>query len=209
MEECLFVDSARLAGVLKESLDLRGKGDPSVVQAVVQRLNANAIADQPKPASRRVPEGDGEHATKFLQAGDAPGGKGLQNHFGIRVVRFPAAVAEFLQLAADFSVVVDLAVEHHLEGAVGVAHGLRGRVGQIDDGEAAMGQPDAAVGGDPKAGAVGAAVDHRLPQAEKVVRVYLKIAVFECQYAGNAAHALTPVQAGTSLIDPSRSKGQG
>jgi hypothetical protein len=84
--------------------------------------------------------------------------------------------------------VVDFTVKDDLERSVAVAHGLRSCVGKINDGQAAMGQTNAAVRGDPQAGAIGATVHHRLPHPEKIVRRDLEVAGFKTQYAGDSAH---------------------
>ena len=54
-------------------------------------------------------------------------------------------VALGFELFAQFAVVVDFAVEGDDELAVGAVHGLRAALGEVDDGQAAVAQGDAAV----------------------------------------------------------------
>jgi hypothetical protein len=66
-------------------------------------------------------------------------------------------VAFRFELAAQFAVVVDLAVEGDDELAVGAVHGLRAALRQVDDGQAAVAEGDSSVIGEPFAVAVWAA----------------------------------------------------
>ncbi len=67
MEERLLVDGARLLGVLEQRLDLGREREPAVVDAVVERLDADAVADEPELAGLRVPERDREHAAELVR----------------------------------------------------------------------------------------------------------------------------------------------
>jgi hypothetical protein len=61
------------------------------------------------------------------------------------------------ELAAQFAVVVDLAVEGDDELVAGAMHGLRAAFRQVDDGQAAVAQVDSSIIGEPFAVAVRAA----------------------------------------------------
>ncbi len=64
MEQGRLVDAAMLSGVLEQRLDLGGERDPAVVDAVIQRLDADAIAHEPQLAGTPVPETEGKHAAE-------------------------------------------------------------------------------------------------------------------------------------------------
>src|ERR1700722_11608884 len=149
VKQSFFVDGTRLIGILEQGFDLRGKGDSSVMNAVVERLDADPVSDEPEPARLCIPQSDGKHAAEFLETSDAPLLKSMQNHFGVRVMGFPAANAEHFELAPDLGMVVDFAVEDDLQRSVAIAHGLGSSIGQINDGQAAMSQSHAAVGRNP------------------------------------------------------------
>src|ERR1700691_6083663 len=110
------------------------------MNAVIELLGTDAVANEPEAAGLRVPESHREHAAKFLQALDAPCSKGLQDHLGIGVIGFPASMPQVFQFAPDLGVVIDLAVEDDVQRAILVAHGLGSGVGEVDDGKAAMRQ---------------------------------------------------------------------
>ncbi len=119
------------------------------MNAVVERLNADPVANEPEAARLCIPEGDGEHAAKFLQTCDAPFFKGVQDNFGVRVIRFPAAMSVFFKLAPDLRMVVNLTVKDDLQRSVPIAHGLSSGGGEINDGKPPMCQTHAAVGRNP------------------------------------------------------------
>src|SRR3954447_14762716 len=52
----------------QQGLDLRAKQEAGIIQAVVQRLLAQAIARQQKSFSSLVPDSKGEHPSQLLQA---------------------------------------------------------------------------------------------------------------------------------------------
>src|ERR1700722_18343354 len=95
VKERLLVDRTSLIRILKQSFDFRCEGDPSMMKAVIQRLNAYPVADEPQPACLSIPERNGEHAAKSLQTFDAPLFKSLKDNLGIRVIRLPPPVSVF------------------------------------------------------------------------------------------------------------------
>src|SRR6266850_5680872 len=97
-----------------------------MVNAVVERLDANSVTNQPQLPLFRVPQRDGKHATKLVNAFDTPFLERMQNHFGIRMVCLPAVSAASFQLCANFCVVVNLTVEDDPKSTVFVTHRLHG-----------------------------------------------------------------------------------
>ncbi len=146
VKESFFIDRASLIRILKKCFYLRRERDPSVMNAVIERLDADAVANKPEAARLRIPQRNGKHAAKFLQAIDAPFFKGVQDDLGVGVIRFPAAVPQFFELAPDLRVVVNLTVKDDLERAIPVAHRLGGGIGEVNDGKPAMRQSHSAVG---------------------------------------------------------------
>ena len=57
-------------------------------------------------------------------------------------------------------IVVDLAIERDAEIAIAAPHRLEACVREIDNRQAAMGQPDATIFRDPKTFAIGSAINH-------------------------------------------------
>ena len=72
VEERLLVDLALLLRVGEQRLDLAAEGHPAVVPAVVERLLADPVADEPQLLLALVPHREGEHPAELLQAVDAP-----------------------------------------------------------------------------------------------------------------------------------------
>src|SRR5574341_742739 len=188
MNECLFMDRALLIRVLQQGLDLRGKGEPVMVNAVVEGLDPDAVADQPELPFFGVPEADGEHAAEFVQAVDAPLLEGMDDDLGVRVVRLPSVPADLDQFSPDLSVVVDLAVEHDLDAVVLVGHGLVRDGRQVDDREAAVPQADLPVRRDPSPSTVRAAMDHGVPHLDEVRLGHRKGTAFINECSDYSAH---------------------
>ena len=179
MEQRGLVDLAMLVRVLQERLDFRAENDSSMMHAVIQRLDTDAIASQPEPPVSAVPQGKGEHPAEPLQAIDAPLLERAEHHLRVGVARLPATVTEARQLGTEFRVVVDFPVEDQLQTAVLVRHRLIGRFGEIDDRQPAVSQADAAVRADPRAGTVRAPVGQRVPHAVNIFRVDRSVRVLE------------------------------
>ncbi len=75
----------------------------------------------------------------------------MKEHLGVAIgAKMPCA-----DLLAQLAVVVDLAVEDHVPGALTIAHGL-GSAGEIDDGEASVSEGAVLIPVDP--GVIRAAV---------------------------------------------------
>ena len=122
-------------------LQLGAEQEGAVIeQRVVQRLDAQPVARQEQGLAVAVPEREGEHAAKAVDAGLAPGLPGVDDDFG--VAAGVEHVAERLQLRDQFLVVVDLAVEDDAHAVVFVVERLLAG-GQVDDRQAPVPQADA------------------------------------------------------------------
>jgi hypothetical protein len=124
VEQRAFIHRAPLLGIAQQRFDLRRKGQAAVVNAVVQRLDADAIAHQPQFAPPRIPQPEREHAAEPRDAVNAPLFKRMENHFAVAVVRFPSITAGLLQLDAEFRMIVDFAVVRQPQRTIGVRHRL-------------------------------------------------------------------------------------
>src|SRR5437879_4939128 len=104
-----------------------------MVNAVVERLDSNAVTDQPELTPFRVPQGNGKHAAKLVNAVDTPFLECMEYYFSIRMVRLPTVSAPGLQFLTNFGVVINLAIKDHPKSAVFVTHRLHCSFGQVDD----------------------------------------------------------------------------
>src|SRR6266850_863629 len=122
----LLIDMTRLLLVLQQRLNFGSESDTSMVDAVVERLDTDAVTNQPQLSLFRVPQRDGKHATKLVHAFDTPFLERMQNHFGVGMVRLPAVSAASLEFCANFGMVVNLTIEDHPKRAILIAHRLHG-----------------------------------------------------------------------------------
>ena len=81
------------------------------------------------------------------------------------------AIALGFQLAAQYLVVINLAIECNVQAAIGCGHGLCAGFAEVDDREAAVGEADALVRRNPQPGAVRTAGDHRFADAQEFFAV--------------------------------------
>ena len=156
--------------VRQERLDLGGEDERLRRPGEVQRLDADAVTGQEQRAPARVPDADPEHPVQALDDPRAPLLVAVDDHLGVGVVG-AEAVPLLDELPAQREVVVDLAVEDDLDRSVLVRHRLVGCRRQVDDRQAAEGEPDVALRRQPQAVAVRPAVHHRVPHAGEDVRV--------------------------------------
>jgi len=77
--------------------------------ADVERLDAQAVAGEDEAFSRFAPERDGEHAAEAGETCGVPFKEGVENGFGVAAGM--EAMAVLFELAADFQMIVDFAVE--------------------------------------------------------------------------------------------------
>ena len=191
MIQRVFVDLAGLLRILEQRLDLGGKGDAAMVDAVVERLDANPIADQPQAALARVPQRDREHPAEPVQAVDAPLLERMQDDFGVGMARLPPVSAQCFELLPHLGVVVDFAVEHDLQPAVLVGHRLVGHRREIDDRQPPVAEADPSVSRHPDAAAVRTAMGHGVAHPADVRLGEDKRRVIKRNAADDAAHQIS------------------
>jgi hypothetical protein len=105
---------------------------------IKERLNAETIPAAEKFMAIAVPYCKSKHPVKLLNALRAPTGVCGKNHFRIGV----GAIGIVPQLCPQFSVVIDLAVEHDLQAPIGTTHRLLAGFAEIDDGQPTVTEPD-------------------------------------------------------------------
>jgi hypothetical protein len=94
--EGLLVDTPLLLRILQQRLDLGREHDSSVMDAVVEGLDADPVPDQPELVRACVPEGEREHPAQAVDAVDSPFLEGVQDHLGVRVMGEPVVPAYLL-----------------------------------------------------------------------------------------------------------------
>jgi hypothetical protein len=128
----------------QERLQLAREEEPLARLRPVERLHPQSVAGQEEDVPLRVPEREGIHAVQAAEHGRPLLQVELQEHLAVAVGNeaHPAGC----QLGAQLPVVEDLPIEGEDDAPVRVPHGLTPGIAQVDDGQAAMGQPDAARG---------------------------------------------------------------
>ena len=178
--------AARHVGILEQRFDLGAEGDARGGRAVIERLDAEPIADEEQPALRLVPQREGEHAAEAIDRAVAPLLVRVHDHLGVRVRAEPVAVR--LELGADLGEVVDLAVEDDPDRAVLVRQRLiAGR--KVDDAETTVAEADALADVEPVG--VGAAVRDDARHRGEAFTID-RICRVEIEFAGDAAHVRKP-----------------
>ena len=109
-----------------------------------ERLLSRTVAREKQAPTRGVVDADREHAVEPLDDAVTPRAIALDDH--LRVGARAELVAEPLELTTHLVVVVDLAVEHDHEVAVGAVHRLGTGRAQIEDGEAPVQERERSVG---------------------------------------------------------------
>jgi hypothetical protein len=122
----------------QQGLAGRGKAQSPRRQAVIQRLDAEAVTRHEQLLPVHIPDGEGKHAMQVSGAIIAPLRIGLQNHLAVTVRK--KAVAPGPQLLAQLGVVVDGAVEYQHQPERLVHHRLPGTFGKVDDREPPVAQ---------------------------------------------------------------------
>jgi hypothetical protein len=165
--ERVEIDLAGGAREAAQRLELRREGEVAGRVAIVERLDAEAVAGEHEPAPRVVPQRDREHPAQAL--GEAHAVLLVQMHQHLCVgVRGAEGVAGRLELGAERGVVVDLAVLDHDDAAVLVGDRLVAAL-EVDDRQPPRGQPRAADEHLPRA--VGAAVRERVAHRPQHARI--------------------------------------
>jgi len=104
------VQIPRHPGCAEQRLDLGPEIQAASDERVVQRLDAEAIAGEEQPSALAIEDGQPEHAAQAPERRGAPFLVAVHDHFGIGTRLKP--VAAVLELPAQFTKVVDLAVEY-------------------------------------------------------------------------------------------------
>ena len=183
-------------GVLEEPFQLGGEGEPLAVLGVVERLLAHAVPGEEEAAPRGVPEGDGEHAPEASH----PCGPELLVAVDddLRVGARGEAVPPGCERLSQLGEVVDLAVEHHGDGAVLVEHRLVA-CRQIDDAEPPVPEPHP--GADVEAVGVGAPMPQLRRHAAQEPAVH-RVAGIGVDDSRDAAHQRAASSSATSRPRP-------
>ena len=108
---------------------------------VHEGLDAEAVPGGKQAPTPGVPDREGPHSVEALNTGIAPLCIGMQDHLAVRTRS--ELVACGAKLWYQFQVVVDLAVKHQHQAAVGIEHRLRARFGQVENGESTVAKADA------------------------------------------------------------------
>ena len=146
-------------GVIEKTAGLRAEEERSADAPPVERLDADAVADEREAAGVVLPEGEREHAVQTLDGAlDAPRLARLQHD--LRVGRSAEAPARRLQLSPDAREVVDLAVVGDDGAPARGDHRLAPGGREVHHGEAADAHRGAGLLGRPRAGVVRAAALH-------------------------------------------------
>ena len=136
------VDSPLEARLPEERLQLRPERELVVGQAVVQRLDPEAVASENQAVTARVPDRDREHAAQRMHKIEAPLLVQVYENFGVAVGREP--VPCLLEFPTESPVVVDLPVLHHAVPPIFVRDRLVA-VFEVDDREPPHGKADGPV----------------------------------------------------------------
>ena len=131
--ERLGIHVQRQAVAPRDRLDLRRKHEPRAVARVEQRLDAEPVARHHERLPPLVPDGQREHPAQPLQTVDTTLFVQMNDDFDIAAGAEP--MPSRFQLAAQFEMVVDLAVAHDRDQAVFARNRLM-TTGGIDDRQA-------------------------------------------------------------------------
>src|SRR5207249_3215339 len=120
---------------------LAREDEPAAVEAVVERLDAEAVARAEESSTPAVPERERPHPVEPLDARVTPLLVGGEDHLGVGGAVEAAALR--LELGAQLAVVVDLTVVDELQRAVLACKRLQAGIGEVDDREPAKAERDA------------------------------------------------------------------
>src|ERR1039458_2535976 len=191
-EQSLGVDYGEFGRDGEDRFDFGSEVKISVVERIVKRLLAQAVAGEGQFAFGLIVDGEGEHATQFLDAVGAHLFVEMNNDFGVGVG--VKAMAAAFELGAEFGKVVNLAVENDPCAAVFVEDRLMA-AGEVDDTEAAHAETSAV--GDVESLVVGAAV-HDLA-AHVAHESFGNVALASCaHHSSDSTHGLCPAPKGAS-----------
>jgi hypothetical protein len=168
--------------VMEERLRLRGEHQHALVQRVIKRSHAHAVAREHQALAGAVPQGVGEVAVERGRAPRPLLGVGVQDGLGV-AARGERPAARHQRLA-QLDVVEDLAVEGHPQRAVRRGERLLA-AREVDDRQPPVAERDAPF--QVHAALVGAAVAHGLDHALQH-RARGERALCQSKIAGDAAH---------------------
>ena len=112
----------RRTGTLENRLDLRAEQDRTAALGPVERLDSEAVADQQQTSTTSIVKRQRKHPDQSLRERIAPFLVGVRND--LRVTAALKDVPGGLELAAQFPMVVDLAIEDDLYLTIFAGHGL-------------------------------------------------------------------------------------
>ena len=172
----------------QQRLQFAGEHHSGVGLGVIEGLNPHPVANQQQRLRPPVPNGKGKYPVEQRQHRLAPGQVQMQQHLGVRMA--PEGVPPRLQLAAQLTKVVDLAVEDDGHLPRGIEHRLMPRRRQVDDRQTAVGQTDPLFGPMEIPRVVGAAMNDLLPHKSQggLGKTARK--------TGYAAHGVVPLASG-------------
>src|SRR5258708_12228264 len=101
LEQALGVDFGEFGGDGKDRFDFGSEVEISLVERIVKRLLAQAVAGQDQFAFGLVVDGEGEHATQFLDAVGSHFFVEMNNDFGVPVGAEAMAAAFYLGSKVD------------------------------------------------------------------------------------------------------------
>jgi hypothetical protein len=182
----------------EQRFDLGGKQERPRSACEVERLHAKTVAHEQQALPGAVPETNREHAVEARDDVDAPFFVSVDDGFGVGVIRLESMAAR-LELASQRLMVVNLAVEDDVHGAVLVGHRLVCTRRQVDNGKAPERQAYSAGAVDPQSLAVGPAVAHQLAHRDKRRAIDVR-AVGTPQPACNPAHQAPPGPEATTSV---------
>ena len=133
------IEGAVDPGQGEKRLEFGGEDEGAGVIAVMQRLDAEAVARQEQPTLSGIPDGEGPHAIEAQLALLSPLRIGGEDDLAVGVG--DETVAEATQLLAQLEIVVDLAVIGQPVAPLGIGHRLAGPFGEVEDGEPTMAEP--------------------------------------------------------------------
>src|SRR5688572_6019285 len=119
--------------VRHERLELRAEDELAISQErVMERLDAEPVAREEQRLAVLVPQRESEHAAEALDARGTPRFPGVHDRLGVALGM--EHVPEARKLRNDGLKVVNLAVEHHNDGAILVVERLLAS-SQVDNGK--------------------------------------------------------------------------
>jgi hypothetical protein len=169
--QCRLVPPVWHGRVRQEALHLRGEGEEARAVVVEERLLPRPVAREEEAPPPRVPQREREHPVEGRDSLVPALLVEVQDDLAVA----PASEAmAALELLAQLTEVVDLAVEDEPERAVLVRHRLPRGFAQVDDREAAVAEGDRGFDVEPLG--IGPAVGHRARHGRHRIRRCLDVA---------------------------------